>query len=125
MFKSSIESSISKLHFYQIFIYFLAANEDDDVINNALINAMNQMESSAKQHRTSNDPNSNKLNDDAALQKHKSHVLAKYSQVSDEELDYDDEHESSGNALFQNTNAQDIEDREKKARELQHEVKNK
>jgi len=84
---------------------------------------MNQMESSAKQHRTSNDQNSNKLNDDAALKKHKSNVLAKYSQVSDEEPDSDDDHESSGNVLFQNTNAQDIEDRDKKSRELQHEVK--
>jgi hypothetical protein len=83
---------------------------------------MNQMESSAKQNRSYNDPNSNKLDDDA-LKKHKSHVLAKYSEVSDEELDYGNDNESSGNILFQNTNAQDIEDREKKARELQHEVK--
>ena len=85
---------------------------------------MNQMESSAKQNRTSNESSSNKLNDDDALKKHKSHVLAKYSQVSDEELDYDDgdDHESSGNILFQNTNTQDVEDRERKARDVQHEV---
>ncbi len=100
-------------------------NEDDDAINNALINAMNQMESSAKQNRTSNDPNSHKLTDDDALKKHKSHVLAKYSQVSDEELDYDegDDHASTGNSLFQNTNTQDVEDRERKSRDSQQEVK--
>ena len=80
---------------------------------------MNQIESSAKQNRTST---SNKLDDDAALQKHKSHILAKYSQVSDEELDYDDEPESSGNALFQNTNTQDVEERERKTRDAIHEV---
>jgi hypothetical protein len=82
---------------------------------------MNQMESSAKQHKSYN--NSNKLNDDIALKKHKSNVLAKYSEVSDEEFDYGDDHELSGNNLFQNTNTQDIEDREKKSRELQHDVK--
>ena len=99
----------------------LVGNEDD-VINTALINAMNQMESSAKQHKSSGDNSSNKLNDDAALKKHKSHVLAKYSEVSEDELDDDDDNETSGNTLFQNTNTQDIEDREKKARDLQHEV---
>ena len=98
---------------------FLLDNEDDDVISNALIKAMNQIESTAKQQKTST---SNKLDDDAALQKHKSHVLAKYSQVSDEELDYDDEQESSGNSLFQNTNTQDVEDRERKVRDAQHDV---
>jgi uncharacterized linocin/CFP29 family protein len=84
---------------------------------------MNQMESSAKQHKSYNDPNSNKFNNDAASNKHKSHLLAKYSEVSDEELDYGNDQESSGNVLFQNTNTQDIEDREKKARDSQHEVK--
>lgn len=80
---------------------------------------MNQIESNSKQHKTST---SNKVNDDAALQKHKSHVLAKYAEVSDEELDYEDEEGSSGNALFQNTNTQDVEDRERKIRDSQHEV---
>jgi len=84
---------------------------------------MNQMESSAKQNKSYNDHNLNKLNDDVALKKHKSHVLAKYSEVSDDEFDYGDDQESSGNNLFQNTNTQDIEDREKKSRELQHDVK--
>lgn len=79
---------------------------------------MNQIESNAK-HKTST---SNKIDNDVALQKHKSHVLAKYSQVSDEELDYDDEQESSGNTLFQNTNTQDVEERERKVRDAQHEV---
>ncbi len=95
---------------------------NDDAINTALINAMNQMESSAKQHKSPGDNSSNKLNDDAASKKHKSNVLAKYSEVSEEELDYDNDNETSGNALFQNTNTQDIEDRERKARDLQHEV---
>ena len=99
MFKIVIFKKLFERNLYGIFIYFLA-NEDDDVINTALINAMNQMESSSKQHRTSTDHNSNKFNDDDALKKHKSHVLAKYSQVSDEELDYEDEHQSSGNSLF-------------------------
>jgi hypothetical protein len=84
---------------------------------------MNQMESTAKHHKSYSDDNSNKLHDDVALKKHKSHVLAKYSEVSDEELDYGNDPESSGNVLFQNTNTQDIEDREKKSRELQHDVK--
>lgn len=99
----------------------LVSNEDDDAINNALINAMNQMESTAKQNKSLND--SNKLNDDVALKKHKSHILAKYSEVSDEELDYGNDDESSGNNLFQNTNAQDVEDRDRKSREIQSEVK--
>lgn len=82
---------------------------------------MNQMESSTKQQKLYGDHNSNKSPDDA-LKKHKSHVLAKYSEVSDEEFDYENDDETSGNHLFQNTNTQDIEDREKKARESQHEV---
>ena len=80
---------------------------------------MNQIESNSKQHKTST---SNKHDDDAALQKHKSNVLAKYAEVSDEELDYGDEEGSSGNVLFQNTNTQDVEDRERKVRDVQHEV---
>lgn len=98
-------------------------SKDDDAINNALINAMNQIESSSKLHRSPGDANSNKSSDDVALKKHKSQVLAKYSEVSDEEFDYGDEDEASSNALFQNTNTQDIEDREKKVRELQQEVR--
>jgi hypothetical protein len=84
---------------------------------------MNQMESNIKQQKSYGDHNSNKLNDDNASRKHKSHVLAKYSEVSDEELDYGNDHEASGNVLFHNTNTQDIEDREKKTRELQQEVR--
>jgi hypothetical protein len=99
----------------------LVASNDDDAINTALINAMNRMESSVKQ-KSSTDSSSHRSGDDLASKKHKSQVLAKYSEVSDEELDYDDEHEGGSNALFHNTNSQEIEDREKKARELQHEV---
>jgi hypothetical protein len=79
---------------------------------------MNQMESSIKQKQQ----NSNKFNDDAELKKHKSQVLAKYSEVSDEELDYGDEIGTSDNGMFHNTNTQDVEDREKKAKDVQHEV---
>jgi hypothetical protein len=86
---------------------------------------MNQMQSSVKQQKPSSDHNSNKFDDDVALKKHKSHVLAKYSEVSDDELDYGEDNEAGGNALFQNTNTQDIEDREKKIRDTQHEVKPK
>ncbi|CAF2996618.1 unnamed protein product [Rotaria sp. Silwood2] len=100
-------------------------NEDDDAINNALINAMNQMESTAKQQKQTNDHNSNKYHDDLVLKKHKSQVLAKYSEISDEEIDYGIEHETTDNDLFQNINAQAIEDREKKARESQHEAHKK
>ncbi|CAF1423710.1 unnamed protein product [Rotaria sordida] len=100
-------------------------NKDDDAINNALINAMNQMESTIKQQKQNNDHNSNKFHDDIALKKHKSQVLAKYSEISDEEIDYGIEHETNDNDLFQNTNAQVIEDREKKTRELQHETHKK
>lgn len=82
---------------------------------------MNQMESTAKQNKSYND--SHKLNDDAALKKHKSRILEKYSEVSDDELDYGDDNESSGNNIFHNTNAQEIEDRERKSRELQSDVK--
>ena len=83
---------------------------------------MNQMQSGKKQQKSSSDQNSLKSPDDAALKKHKSHVLAKYSEVSDEEFDYGNDQEASGNVLFQNTNTQDIEDREKKSRDLQQEV---
>ena len=85
----------------------------------ALINAMNRLESSARQNRHGTD---NKLTDDAASKKHKSHVLAKYSEISDEELDYGEEVGTPDNGLFHNTNSQDIDDREKKVRELQQEV---
>jgi hypothetical protein len=85
---------------------------------------MNQIESTAKLQKQSND----KLDDDMALRKHKSHILAKYSEVSDEEFDNEDETgiENNGyseNSLFRNTNTQDVEDRDKKIRELQQEVK--
>ncbi|CAF1158671.1 unnamed protein product [Adineta steineri] len=100
----------------------VAANTDDDVINTVLINAMNQMESTSKQHKSYIDHNSNKLNDDAASKKHKSQVLAKYSEVSDEEFDYGNDSETAGNGIFHNTNSQDIEDREKQSREMQQEV---
>ena len=93
--------------------------QDDDAINTALINAMNQMESTAKQK----DLNANKFNEDAILKKQKTQVLAKYSEVSDEEFDYGDEGETQGNGLFHNTNTQEVEERDKKAREIQHEVK--
>lgn len=86
---------------------------------------MNQMESTVKQQKQSSDHCSSKLNEDLALRKHKSQVLAKYSEISDEEIDYDNEDEKNDNGLFQNTNAQSIEDREKKTREVQHEVKEK
>ena len=100
----------------------LGTDKDDDAISTALINAMNQMQTTAKQHKSS--PNSNKLNEEhMALKINKSHVLAKYSEVSDEELDYGHEEGASDNGVFHNNNAQEIEDREKKARELQHEVK--
>ena len=56
---------------------YLWTNEDD--------NAMNQMESTVKQ------------------QKHKSQILAKYSEVSDEEIDYGEEQETNDNDLFQST----------------------
>lgn len=107
--------------FYE-YLNYLVLNEGDDAINDALINAMNQMESAMKQ-KQNNDNNSHKHNDDAALRKHKSQVLAKYSEISDEDLDYEDEQETSEGNLFQNTNAQMIEDRERKSREAQHEVK--
>ncbi|CAF1254191.1 unnamed protein product [Rotaria magnacalcarata] len=97
---------------------------DDDAMNDALINAMNQMESAMKQ-KQNNDHDLNKANDDLASKKHKSQVLAKYSEVSDEESDNEDEHETNANNLFQNTNTQIIEDREKKSRELQHEAHKK
>ncbi|CAF1222209.1 unnamed protein product [Adineta ricciae] len=103
----------------------VATSKDDDAINNALINAMNQIESTSKLHRSPGDTNWNKSSDDAALKKHKSQVLAKYSEVSDEEFDYGDDDEANSNVLFQNTNTQDIEDREKKVRELQHETHKK
>jgi len=98
----------------------------DDAINTALINAMNQIESTAKQQKQSN----NKFDDDSDLRKHKSQIIAKYAEISDEE--FDDEDETAGeytgyseNSLFRNTNTQDIEDQEKKIREIQHEVKEK
>ena len=84
---------------------------------------MNQIESHTKQNKQSGDTASNRLNDDVVLKKHKSQVLAKYSEVSDEELDYGDELGTSDNSLFHNTNTQEVEDREKKVKELQHEVK--
>jgi hypothetical protein len=96
--------------------------DDDDALSTALINAMNRMESSAKQGRHGTDSNANKLTDDAASKKHKSHVLAKYSEISDEELDYGDEVGATDNGIFHNTNSQDIDDREKKVKELQQEV---
>ncbi|UJR13785.1 hypothetical protein I4U23_000795 [Adineta vaga] len=99
--------------------------DNDDAISTALINAMNRMESSTKQQKSSSDLNSNKSADDVALRKHKSQVLAKYSEISEDELDYDDDQETSGNSLFQNNNAQEIEDRERKSRELQHDVHKK
>lgn len=93
--------------------------DDVDAINTALINAMNQFESTARQQKP------NKPNDDVVSQKQKSQVLAKYSEVSDEEFGYEDEINGSATqnaGLFQNTNSQDIEDREKRARETAHEV---
>jgi hypothetical protein len=91
---------------------------NDDAINTALINAMNNMQTSSKQVKTS----TSRSLDDVALKKHKCQVLAKYSEVSDEEFDYDNQSGTSANGLFHNTNAQEIEDRERKAREGQHEV---
>jgi hypothetical protein len=96
--------------------------DEDDAMSAALINAMNRMESSARQNRHGTDNNANKFTDDAASKKHKSHVLAKYSEISDEELDYGDEAGATDNGMFHNTNSQDIDDREKKVRELQQEV---
>ena len=55
----------------------LATSKDDDAINNALINAMNQIESTSKLHRSPGDANWNKSSDDAALKKHKSQAVAK------------------------------------------------
>ncbi len=87
---------------------------------------MNQIESTAKQQKQSN----NNFDDDSASRKHKSHIIAKYAEVSDGE--FDDEDETAGentgyseNVLFRNTNTQDIVDQEKKIREVQHEVKEK
>jgi hypothetical protein len=99
-------------------------NQDDhDAISTALINAMNQIESTAKQQKQLN----NKCDDDSALRKHKSQIIAKYAEISDGE--FDDEDETAGentgyseNSLFRNTNTQDIENQEKKIREIQHEV---
>ena len=88
----------------------------------AMINAMNRMESSARHNRHGTDSSANKLTDDAASKKHKSHVLAKYSEISDEELDYGDEVGTAETGMFHNTNSQDIDDREKKVREVQQEV---
>ena len=92
---------------------------DDDAINTALINAMNQIESTARQQKP------NKTNEDAALKKHRDQVLAKYSEVSDDEFGYDDETNgatSQDNGLFQNNNSQEIDERDKRAREAAHEV---
>jgi hypothetical protein len=77
---------------------------------------MNQIESTAKLQKQSN----NKFDDDISLRKYKSHILAKYSEVSDEEFDYEDElgvenNNYSENNLFRNTNTQDVEDRDKKS----------
>jgi hypothetical protein len=85
---------------------------------------MNHIESTAKQQKSSN----HKFNDDVAIRKHKSHILEKYSEISDEEFDYEDENgiENNGhseNSLFRNTNTQDVEDRDRKSRESQQEVK--
>lgn len=81
---------------------------------------MNQIQSNAKNQRSSNTTAEND-----SMKKHKSQILAKYSQVSDEEFDYDDDEQqqqSMSNGLFQNNNTQDVEDRERKSRELQQEV---
>ena len=94
----------------------------DDTINDVLIDAMNQMESTFKQQKQYGNHNSNKLNNNTELEKHKSQLLAKYSEISDEELDYGDEHEVDDYDLFQNRNARNVEDREKQIRQLQHEV---
>jgi len=73
---------------------------------------MNQIESTAKLQKQSN----NKFDDDISLRKHKLHILEKYSEVSDEEFDYEDELGVENN-LFRNTNIQDVEDRDKKKHE--------
>lgn len=112
---------LSKLATFLLFSFRAeTAQVDDDVINNTLINAMNQMESTVKQR----DSATNKTNEDSVSRRQKSQLLAKYSEVSDEELDYGDTEEMSrSEALFHNTNSQEVEDRERRAREAQQEVR--